>query len=71
MEALNSSETTAAVYTSTWRNTPEYLNPKSPKRFTLPFTGVLEVIAVAETWLDGQPSEFIFEWVAKVRVWSL
>ena len=26
-----------------------------------------EVIAAAETWLDGQPSEFFFEWLAKVR----
>jgi len=29
------------------------------------------VIAAAETWLDGQPSEFFFEWLAKVRVWLL
>jgi len=29
-----------------------------------------EVIAAAETWLDGQLSEF-FEWLTKVRVWSL
>jgi len=26
-----------------------------------------EVIAAAETWLDGQPSELSFEWLAKVR----
>ena len=26
-----------------------------------------EAIAAAETWLDGQPSEFVFEWLAKVR----
>jgi len=26
-----------------------------------------EVIAAAETWLDGQPSEFFFGWLAKVR----
>jgi hypothetical protein len=27
-----------------------------------------EVIAVAETWLDGQPSKiFFFDWLAKVR----
>jgi len=26
-----------------------------------------EVIAAAETWLDGQPSDFFFEWLAKVR----
>jgi len=26
-----------------------------------------EVIAAAEIWLDGQPSEFFFEWLAKVR----
>ena len=31
-----------------------------------------EVIAAAETWLDGQPSELFFvELLAKVRVWSL
>jgi hypothetical protein len=27
----------------------------------------MEVIAAAETWLDGQPPEFFFEWLAKVR----
>jgi len=27
----------------------------------------VEVIAAAETWWDGQPSEFFFEWLAKVR----
>ena len=26
-----------------------------------------EVINTAETWLDGQQSEFLFEWLAKVR----
>jgi len=35
------------------------------------FLSDAEVIAAAETWLDGQPSEFFFEWLAKVRVWSL
>ena len=30
------------------------------------FSSDAEVIAAAETWLDGQPSEF-FEWLAKVR----
>jgi len=30
-----------------------------------------EVTAAAETWLDGQLSEFFFEWRAKVRVWML
>ena len=31
-----------------------------------------EVIAPAETWLDGQLSEFFFfEWLAKFRIWSL
>ena len=36
------------------------------------FSSDAEVIAAAETWLDGQPSElFFFEWLAKVRVWSL
>jgi hypothetical protein len=35
------------------------------------FSSDAEVIAAAETWLDGQPSEFSFEWLAKVRNWSL
>jgi hypothetical protein len=26
-----------------------------------------EVIAAAESWLDGQPSKFCFEWLAKIR----
>jgi len=25
------------------------------------------VIAAAETWFDGQPSDFIFEWLAKLE----
>ena len=36
------------------------------------FSSDVEVIAAAETWLDRQPSDFFFfEWLAKVRVWSL
>ena len=31
------------------------------------FSSDAEVIATAETWLDGQRSEFFFEWLAKVR----
>jgi len=31
------------------------------------FSSDAEVIATAETWLDEQPSEFFFEWLAKVR----
>jgi len=31
------------------------------------FSSDAEVTAAAETWLDGQPSEFCFEWLAKVR----
>ena len=31
------------------------------------FSSDTEVIAVAETWLDGQPSDFFFEWFAKVE----
>ena len=31
------------------------------------FSSDAEVIAVAETWLDGQPSDFFLEWLAKVR----
>jgi len=27
----------------------------------------VEVIAAADNWLDGQGSEFFFEWLAKVR----
>jgi len=35
------------------------------------FSSDAEVTAAAETWLDGQPSEFFCEWLAKVRDWSL
>jgi len=31
------------------------------------FSSDPEVIAAAETWLDGQHSDFFFEWLAKVR----
>jgi len=31
------------------------------------FSSDAEVIAAAETWLDGQPSECFYEWLAKVR----
>ena len=31
------------------------------------FSSDAEVIAAAETWLDGQPSESFFEWLAKVK----
>ena len=31
----------------------------------------VEFIAAAKTWLDGQLSEFFFEWLANVRAWSL
>jgi len=31
------------------------------------FSSDTEVIAAAKTWLDGQPSEFFFEWLVKVR----
>ena len=31
------------------------------------FASDAEAIAAAETWLDGQHSEFFFEWLAKVR----
>jgi len=30
------------------------------------FSSDMEVILAAETWLDGQHSEFFFEWLAKV-----
>jgi len=33
------------------------------------FSSDAEVIVAADTWLDGQTSEFFFEWLAKV--WSL
>ena len=32
-----------------------------------PFLSNTEVIAAAETWLDGQNSECFFEWLAEVR----
>ena len=35
------------------------------------FSSDAEVIGDADTWLDGQPSELFFEWLAKVTVWSL
>jgi len=35
------------------------------------FSSDAEVIAAAQTWSDGQISEFLFEWLAKVRFWSL
>jgi len=31
------------------------------------FSSDAEVIAAAETWLDGQTSEFFFEWFSEVR----
>jgi len=31
------------------------------------FSSDAEVIAAAETWLDGQTSDFFFEWLARVR----
>ena len=31
------------------------------------FSSDAEVIAAAKTWLDGQLSDFFFEWLAKVR----
>jgi len=31
------------------------------------FSSDAALIAAAETWLDGQHSEFFFEWLAKVR----
>jgi len=31
------------------------------------FSSDAEVIAAAETWLNGQPSELFFEWLANVR----
>jgi hypothetical protein len=34
------------------------------------FSSDTEVIAAAETCLDGQPSEFFFEWLAEVRTTS-
>jgi hypothetical protein len=35
------------------------------------FSSDMEVIAAAETWLDGQPCEFSFEWLAtKLEQWA-
>jgi len=31
------------------------------------FSSVAEVIAAAVNWLDGQLTDFFFEWLAKVR----
>jgi len=35
------------------------------------FSSDAEVIAAAETWLNGQPSEFFLSGLQKLRVWSL
>ena len=45
-----------------------HLFPGLKKQFKGPFffPSDAEVIVAAETWLDGQPSEFFFEWLAKV-----
>jgi len=31
------------------------------------FSSDAEINAAAEAWLDGETSEFFFEWLAKVR----
>jgi len=31
------------------------------------FSSDAEVIAAVETWLDGEPFDFFFDWLAKVR----
>jgi hypothetical protein len=31
------------------------------------FSSDAKVLAAAKTWLDGQTSDFFFEWLAKVR----
>jgi len=35
------------------------------------FSSYASVIASAGTWLNGKLSDFFFEWLAKLRVWSL
>jgi hypothetical protein len=35
------------------------------------FSSVAEVIAAAEIWLDGQPSELLFSGLQKLRLSSL
>jgi hypothetical protein len=35
------------------------------------FSSEAEVVADAETWLDGQTSELFFGGLQKLRVWSL
>ena len=44
-----------------------HLFPGQKKMKGRHFSSDAEVIATAETWLDGEPSEFFFEWLAKVR----
>jgi histone-lysine N-methyltransferase SETMAR len=45
-----------------------YLLPGLKKLLTgRHFSPDTEVIAATDTWLDEQPSEFSFEWLAKVR----
>jgi hypothetical protein len=34
------------------------------------FSSNMEGIAAVEIWLNGQPSEFFFQWLAKVRTMS-
>ena len=51
------------------RRTTYHLFPGLKKQFKgRHFSSDAEVIAAAETWLDGQLSEFFFfDWLAKVR----
>ena len=44
-----------------------HLFPGLKKFNGLHFSSDVEVIAAAETWLEGQHSDFFFEWLAKVR----
>jgi hypothetical protein len=57
-----------------------HLFPGLKKKERSAFFSDAEIIAAAETWLDRQPSDFFFEWLAtgfvgsqlnKSRVWSL
>ena len=67
MESTLSSETSAFILQTPGKFSKEHRLQLKGRHFS----SDAEVIAAAETWLDGQPSDFFSEWLAKVRVWSL
>ena len=51
------------LFPSDYHLFPGLIKQLEGRRFSLD----AEVIAAADTWLDGRPSEFFFEWLANVR----